>query len=187
MAQIKKYWVDKATGKYLTKNIDGQDHLLYKWVDGEPEIGDETEGGVVAYVGSEGDFENGMISAAADTSEGYQWGCQGTTIGGDAVGTAIGTGQKATAAIVAGCSTDSAAKLCDELSLNGYTDWFLPSELELNELFQNKDTIGGFSAAYYWSSSENSSRYARTQSFGTGSIGGTSKDGGLRVRGVRGF
>ena len=38
MGQIKKYWVDKATGKYLTKNIDGQDHLLYKWVDGEPEI-----------------------------------------------------------------------------------------------------------------------------------------------------
>lgn len=37
MGQIKKYWVDKATGKYLTKNIDGQDYLLYKWVEEEEE------------------------------------------------------------------------------------------------------------------------------------------------------
>ena len=151
-------------------------------------VGDEYGGGIVAYLGSEGDFENGMISAAEDTSEGYQWGCQGTTIGGDATGIAIGTGQKATTAIVAGCSTDSAAKLCDELSLNGYTDWFLPSELELNELYQNKETIGGFSGPRYWSSSENSSRYARSQSFSLGGIDHFSKSYTFwRVRAVRGY
>ena len=151
------------------------------------EVGEGYGGGIVAYLGSEGDFENGMISAAEDTSASYQWGCRGTTIGGDATGTAIGTGQKATAAIVAGCSTDSAAKLCDELSLNGYTDWFLPSRNELSELYQNKDTIGGFSAAYYWSSSEFSSSLTRRQNFFTGFIGYSFKNNNLRVRGVRGF
>ena len=150
-------------------------------------IGEEYGGGIVAYLGSEGDFENGMISAAADTSPGYQWGCRATTIGGDATGTTIGTGQKATAAIVAGCSTDSAAKLCDNLSLNGYTDWFLPSEQELNELYQNKDTIGKFSAAHYWCSSEDSSRDARVQFFDTGIISFSFKNSLHRVRGVRGF
>jgi hypothetical protein len=90
-------------------------------------IGDDRQGGKIAYIGNAGDFEHGMISATSNTSTGYQWGCIGTNItGSPGQYQGIGYGAIATAGIVAGCSTDSAAKLCDELSLNGYTDWFLP-------------------------------------------------------------
>ncbi|MEY4115653.1 MAG: hypothetical protein RIQ32_412, partial [Actinomycetota bacterium] len=36
----------------------------------------------------------------------------------------------------------------------GLSDWFLPSEDELEALQSVKDTIGGFAAATYWSSTE---------------------------------
>lgn len=59
----------------------------------------------------------------------YPWGCWGTVIGGTLPG--IGTGASNTNAIVNGCSDlNIAAKKCDELVANGYSDWFLPSLYE---------------------------------------------------------
>jgi len=45
---------------------------------------------------------------------------------------------------------------CDDLILNGYDDWHLPTKDELNALYVNLVTrrIGGFGSASYWSSSE---------------------------------
>ena len=34
--------------------------------------------------------------------------------------------------------------LCANLALNGYSDWRLPTQKELNQLYLNKDKIGGF-------------------------------------------
>jgi hypothetical protein len=47
-----------------------------------------------------------------------------------------------------------AAKLCYDLVLNGYSDWYLPSKDVLNKLFINRAAIGGFANQSYWSSSE---------------------------------
>ena len=67
----------------------------------------------------------------------------------------IGFGQQNTIAIVQNCSeSNTAAKICSELSLNGYSDWFLPSLHELEMLFHYKDLIGGFADGNYYSSSE---------------------------------
>jgi hypothetical protein len=46
-----------------------------------------------------------------------------------------------------------AARKCDDLALNGYDDWFLPSKDELNQMYLQRSVIGGFHKCY-WSSSE---------------------------------
>lgn len=43
-----------------------------------------------------------------------------------------------------------AMRLCNELG----DGWRLPTKNELNLLFKNKDTIGGFTRLDYWSSTE---------------------------------
>lgn len=71
--------------------------------------------------------------------------------------TAIGTGQANTTAIVNGCSTAGiAARICDDLVLNGYSDWFLPSRDELNQMYLQRAVIGVFPMHFYWSSSAES-------------------------------
>ena len=59
-----------------------------------------------------------------------------------------------------------AARLCYNFELGSYDDWFLPSDEELNELYKQKNTVGGFvSDYYYWSSSEYDSDYAWGRDF----------------------
>jgi Protein of unknown function (DUF1566) len=128
-------------------------------------IGQSYGGGIIFYI--DGTGLHGLISATSDQSTGTPWGCMGTLIGG--TGTAIGTGQANTTLIVNGCSTAGiAARICDDLVMNGYSDWFLPSKDELNLLYQQIAVVGGFANWYYWSSSEYNATGAWYQSFSSG-------------------
>jgi hypothetical protein len=157
-------------------------------------IGDNYGGGKVAYILQSGDpgydayAQHGLIAAPSDQSIGAEWGCSGTTISG-ADGTAIGTGNQNTIDIMAGCSTAGiAARLCGDLVLGGYSDWYLPSKDELNKLYLQKVNIGGFLPIMYWNSSETSSSTAYYQSFTNGSsTGGPDKSITTGVRAVRSF
>lgn len=78
-----------------------------------------------------------------------------------ATATAIGWGYFNTRAIVNQGNSDtatSAAALADSYSVTVsgvlYEDWFLPSKDELNELYLQKATVGGFTNNNFWSSSE---------------------------------
>jgi hypothetical protein len=76
-------------------------------------------------------------------------------IGSNAQGTALGTGQGNTTAIVAvGKCTSGAAYQARNYNGGGLSDWFLPSEDELKALQAVQVTIGGFASATYWSSTE---------------------------------
>jgi len=147
-------------------------------------IGLTYQGGIIFYI--DGTGQHGLIAAANDQTVGCQWGCMGTAIGG--TGTAIGTGQSNTTAIVNGCSApDIAARICDNLTLNGYSDWYLPSKDELNQMCVQQSIIGGFAMSYYWSSSESGSNSAWLQGFGTGVPQSISKGNAAYMRAIRAF
>ena len=66
--------------------------------------------------------------------------------------------------------------------------WRLPTKDELNLLYQNKDKIGGFSAAVsYWSSTEYDNSSAWWQNFNNGEQSASYKYYKYFVRAVRAF
>ena len=155
-------------------------------------IGQSYQGGRIAYIDSS--KQHGMIAAPFDQAGAYPNGIQwdNGTFPNDpvtgATGTAIGTGQANTTAIVKAQGPGSyAAKLCDDLVLGGYSDWYLPSKDELNQLYLNQAVVGGFANYDYWSSSENDTYDAWYQYFGYGYQYNNSKYSTLSVRAVRAF
>ena len=74
----------------------------------------------------------------------------------------------------------------------GYSDWYLPSQVELSMLYANQAVIGGFATEWsagsvYWSSSEFGSDEAWSQDFGTSTQSNSGKHYISRVRAVRSF
>ena len=140
---------------------------------------------------------NYMEAATADSSSGIAW-CSLTTslITGvetitDARDSVIGSGKANTDLMVAvGACTSGAA-----VSARAYGtatapagSWFLTSLSELNALYAQRTGVGGFAAAFYWSSSQFDAGFAWLQYFGAfnQSAGGKNFPAG-RVRPVRAF
>ena len=162
-------------------------------------IGDTYQGGIIFYLDSNG---GGLIAAPIDQSTGAQWGCYGTTISG-AYGTTIGTGAQNTVDIDSLCTTaGTAADICANLTLGGYSDWFLPSKDELNLIWTNladsdgdgsnngpsdPNNLGGFAKYIYWSSTNYVQDGAWVQSFINGYQHLNLKDVNDYVRAVRAF
>lgn len=73
----------------------------------------------------------------------------------------------------------------NEAMKQGQDGWRLPTKDELNIMYQQKDHIGGFAYAWYWSSSEKSTLYAWKQNFNYGTQDTNYKDYNNRVRFVR--
>ena len=135
--------------------------------------GDALGGGLFVFQ----DSGYAYISAAADQSTNAPWGCQGVNISGTL--NAVGTGSANTALIVAGCATSGiSARICDELTLNGYSDWFLPSLDELAQMYTKlaADGLGNFANHTYWSSTQQSATQAYTIDMNNGNQGTHAKD-----------
>jgi hypothetical protein len=150
-------------------------------------IGQSYGGGIIFYI--DGTWQHGLICADKDQSEGIYWQFQPwfeTKVNR----TAIGTGQANTTDLVSILGQgDYAAKLCDDLVLNGYSDWFLPSIDESELMYTNLKLkgFGNFKELYYWSSSEVGIYNVYAMAFGYGSPFVLSKLDGCPVRAVRAF
>ncbi len=131
-------------------------------------IGMSYAGGIIFYLDSTG--QHGMVCAPINQVDFIYWGnplgvvgwgCQGGNVlinNGTEFGTSqlLGTGFQNTTNILNSCPyRPIAASFCDELVLNGYSDWYLPSLDELFLMYNLKvQGIGNFNNHRYWSSSQ---------------------------------
>lgn len=131
-------------------------------------IGMLYQGGVIGYIMQLGDpgyivgEVHGLIIASSDQSIGNKWmGIYSNSV----TEWVIGSGNQNTINIVNHSnSATSAAAICYNLVLNGYSDWYLPSRKELEQIYFNRTILGGFGGGIYWTSSGQSS------GFGTAAI-----------------
>ena len=155
-------------------------------------IGQTALGGIIAYINGGGTSgTSGLVATVADISSAAEWGCRDTSI---STSSAIGAGNANTIAIMAGCATAGiAARLCGDLTQGGYSDWYLPSEYELDALYTNRVAIGGFVVAtyqdFYWSSTEypSNTTFAWAKRFLDGNAAPGGKNETHHVRAVRSF
>lgn len=123
----------------------------------------------------------------------YAWsGNTGSAIGAPAQGTAIGTGFANTLAIFGQSGGGNTADRAGTISIayrgpNTLTDWYLPSDDELNQLYLQAAIVGGFVADAYWSSTESGAIFANLQFLNSGATGSGLKLGTFHVRPVRAF
>jgi len=155
------------------------------------QVGDFAQGGIVFYIDETG--QHGLVAAMEDLESAYQWGCYGTEISG-ADGLVIGAGLQNTLDIVAGCSaTNTAAYQSLNLTIENYSDWYLPSRDELVEILERigQDSsignIGGFANIKYWSSSEIGSTTSWIVNFDSGTMSNQTKSDAFRARIIRSF
>lgn len=96
-----------------------------------------------------------------------------TTLFG-ASGTAVGTGASNTAIALTSC-TGGAIFQAANLTVGGYSDWFLPSSNELSQMYNNRVSIGLVANSLYWGSTENANWIAASLVMSNGGIGSQNK------------
>ena len=106
-------------------------------------------------------------------------------------GTAIGTGAQNTVLMDTGCTSGAGQEAAD-YAAGVYSDWFLPSQDELNEMYGYKNSIVdtatyGFDSVYFWSSSQYDATKAWRQGLDDGYQIDVLKSSTQRVRPVRAF
>ena len=159
------------------------------------EVGEFKYGGVIFWIDPASNNSSGLVCAINDQGGDVQWGCYGTNIP-SAQGVTIGTGSSNTLEIVSNCPiVGIAADLANDAS-NGYNDWFLPSQDELNEMYLNKTIINSTATAngggeilnsWYWTSTQQNgnANNAYFQYFGNGLQTLNAKANLAKVRAVR--
>jgi hypothetical protein len=124
-------------------------------------VGQPLQGGVIATM-------NGsvpqLIAAAADLY--FQpWGASTSVLGAQS----DDNGAVNTAEIVAVQGLGTVAGACQQFNAGGNSDWYLPAKNQLHDLYVNQAAIGGFTANYYWSSTEGDANTAWGEYFDDGS------------------
>jgi len=151
-------------------------------------------GGIVVSVWKENGSEKGLIASLTDISTGTAWSNITTVLIGTAAQSFTDGETNTTAIIAQPGHVTSGAKLCNDYTSGGFSDWYLPSTWELNECFIAAQKVNavlgstnGFQADTYLSSTEYNASYAYSKIFNSGTTVGQSKSNLYRVRAVRRF
>jgi hypothetical protein len=154
-------------------------------------IGEEYQGGVIFWIDPASGGKKGLIAAKIDTVTDVFWSRRSgyatySTNGRDA---GIGFGQSNSAAMLATpAAAAQAIKYVDELIIDGYDDWFMPSEKELAEMYSRRYQIGNFNPSRdYWSSTEVTWDTARMIHWADGTVYTRDKNERRNVRAIRKF
>ena len=158
-------------------------------------IGDTYQGGIIFYLDASGC--HGLIAAPSDQSTGIQW-YNGVYTDTYASGSGLFDGDGNCYRIrrsQGDCASCTAAEICLDLGLGGYSDWYLPSKYELNLMYRNigqgnalgLGNVGGFANNAYWSSTESVNYGAWNQRFNYGGQLVYGKHEPIYVRAVRAF
>lgn len=156
-------------------------------------IGQTYQGGIIFYLDCSGC--HGLIAAPSDQSTGASW-YNGTYSYTTAFANGVNAGAGNTKTIVYNQGAGSyAARLCTDLTLSTYNDWYLPSKYELNLMYMNigpgaaapNNNIGVFASTNYWSSTEEDNNQAWYQHFLLGGQFAGSKNQSYNVRAIRAF
>lgn len=160
-------------------------------------IGDFRNGGIVFWV-DPGDNTSGLVCALEDQSAAIRW-YNGTYVTTGATTVTVGTGSANTDAIIStqgAVQTSYAAGLAKAYAGASYTDWFLPSKDELNQMYIHRAAINATAVAnggvalttnIYWSSTEGNTILAWIHNFSSSAQVNSGKDNLRAVRAVRAF
>jgi hypothetical protein len=143
------------------------------------QIGMNVGGGKLFFINPDG--ISGLVAAPFDQGQ-AAWLCNPGVSGLTSNDGLFNTNQ-----IVAGCSENGAARICFNLVLNGFSDWYLPARDQLNLMFQQQAAIGGFNGNYYWSSTPFSGSLAWAQTLPTGTQSTLPKSNPYNIRAIRNF
>lgn len=182
-----------STGKFLVSDASGNG----TWTSLSPgcglAMGQVYQGGFIFYL--DGSGCHGLVAAPTDQNPGIQW-YNGSALSTTAFANGVSMGPGNTNLIVYNQGAGGyAAKICYDLSLGGYDDWYLPSKYELDLMYRNigpgagapNTNIAGFANSNYWSSTEKDANNAWYQFFFFGSQSAGNKSAANNVRAIRAF
>lgn len=123
--------------------------------------------------GYDPNHRHGIILADTCLSISPTW-HNGTDIATGTTSKAIGSGAGNTSRIVTVYELGNyAARICSDLVMNGYGDWYLPSHDELYQVYVNRKKIhGALYGSFYWTSSESTAAKAWGLVFSTNGVSG---------------
>lgn len=143
----------KAVSKYGSDTSSGDVELF--------RLGEQKYGGAIFQINSDG---HGYVAATGTYTTTLDWGCNNTPL--LITDTAMGSGATNTQTIIDSCGTGTIAYYTTRLNIAGFTDWYLPSVIELRTAVP---VLGLSMAGNYASSSENdATTYMTDLPVGTG-------------------
>ena len=158
-------------------------------------IGELFGGGIIVSVWKDSiGNEHGLIASLTDISAGIEWSNMSNTAIGINIQSPYNGALNTTNIVNQPGHITSAAYICDTLTAGGFSDWYLPSSIELAALNRASNVVAsilglddGFKFEYYWSSTEGNAGGAWRLGFFDNYADFVPKTFQYRVRAVRNF